>query len=162
MKVAWNVFGVTIHRLKKIKKIRIPHDLVSSIYFIAYDNRQVHRVRVGVFYVGSDLFFLHWVRHCQAQCCTGDFRIYRRLRTCYRLNGIRSISQIPQCTYSISNNAAFRTKMCKFLLWMVHCGIWNRLIVVYVNWVNYASLAAAAVKLRATLSKTCTSRTPIH
>ena len=38
-------------------------------------------------------------------------------------------SQIPQCTSSISHNAAFRTKMLTFLFWMVHYGIWKRCIV---------------------------------
>ena len=35
------------------------------------------------------------------------------------------IWQIPQCICSISCNAPFRTEMCTFLFWMVHCGIWN-------------------------------------
>ena len=34
-------------------------------------------------------------------------------------------SQILQCTSSISHNAPFRTEMCTFLFWMVHCGIWE-------------------------------------
>ena len=38
----------------------------------------------------------------------------------------RPISQIPQCTCSLSHNAPLRTEMCTFLFWMVHCGIWNR------------------------------------
>ena len=37
-------------------------------------------------------------------------------------------SQISECTCSISHNAPFRTEMCTFLLWMKHCGIWNRCI----------------------------------
>ena len=50
-------------------------------------------------------------------------------------------SQIPQFTHPISHNAPFRTKMCAFLLWIVHCGIWDRCIVgfvslVYLPW-NY-------------------------
>ena len=48
----------------------------------------------------------------------------------------RSISQIPWCTCSISHNAAFRTEMCTFLFWMLHCGIWNSCIMGFVNWVN--------------------------
>ena len=35
----------------------------------------------------------------------------------------KPISQIPQCTCSISHNAPFRTEMCLFLFWIVHCGI---------------------------------------
>ena len=42
-------------------------------------------------------------------------------------------SQIPQCTCSISHNAPFRTEMCTSLLWMVHCGKWNRWIVRFVR-----------------------------
>ena len=45
----------------------------------------------------------------------------------------RPVSQIPQCTCSISHNAPFRTEMCTFLFWMVHCGIWNRCIVGFVR-----------------------------
>ena len=47
------------------------------------------------------------------------------------------ISQIPQCTCSISHNTPFRTEMCTFLFWMVHCGIWDRCIVGFVNWANW-------------------------
>ena len=53
------------------------------------------------------------------------------LRLSYKYNG--PISQILQCIYSISHNAPFRTEMCTFLFWMVHCGIWNRCIVGVVN-----------------------------
>ena len=45
-------------------------------------------------------------------------------------------SQIPQYTCSISHNAPFRTEMCTFLFWMVHCGIWNRCIVGFVRLVS--------------------------
>ena len=45
----------------------------------------------------------------------------------------RPVSQIPQCTCSISHNAPFRTEMCTFLFRMVHCGIWNRCIMGCVN-----------------------------
>ena len=34
-------------------------------------------------------------------------------------------SQIPECSWSISHNAPFRTEMCTFLFWMEHYGIWN-------------------------------------
>ena len=37
-------------------------------------------------------------------------------------------SQILQCTCLISHYAPFRTEMCTFLFWMVHCGIWDRCI----------------------------------
>ena len=36
------------------------------------------------------------------------------------------ISQIPQCTCTISHNVPFRTEMGTFLFWMVHCGILAR------------------------------------
>ena len=49
----------------------------------------------------------------------------------------RSFSQIPHCICSISHNAHFRTEMCTFLFWMMHCGIWNRCIVGFVNKHNY-------------------------
>ena len=42
-------------------------------------------------------------------------------------------SQIPQCTSPISHNAPFRTEMCTFLFWLVHCGIWTRCIVGFVR-----------------------------
>ena len=45
----------------------------------------------------------------------------------------RPILQIPQCICSISYNAPFRTEMCTFLFWMVHCGIWNWCAVGFVN-----------------------------
>ena len=44
----------------------------------------------------------------------------------------RPNSQIPQYTYPISHNAPFRTEMCIFVFWMVHCVIWNRCIVRFV------------------------------
>ena len=45
----------------------------------------------------------------------------------------RPISQIPQCTRSISHNVPFRTEMCTFLFWMVRCWIWNRCITWFGN-----------------------------
>ena len=48
----------------------------------------------------------------------------------------RAISQIPECTCSRSQNALFTTEMCTLLFWMEHCGIWNRSILRFVNWVN--------------------------
>ena len=50
------------------------------------------------------------------------------------------ISQIPQCTWPISHNAPFRTEMCTFLFWKVHCGIWNSCIVGFANKVNSPSV----------------------
>ena len=47
------------------------------------------------------------------------------------------ISQIPQSICPISHNAPFRTEMCTFLFRMVHCGIWDRYIVVFVNLVYW-------------------------
>ena len=48
-----------------------------------------------------------------------------------------TVSQIPQCTCPISHNALFRREMCTFLLWMVHCGIWDRDTWEFVNLVLY-------------------------
>ena len=39
------------------------------------------------------------------------------------------IQIIAQCICSISHNVPFRTEMCTFLFWMVHCGIGSRCIV---------------------------------
>ena len=36
------------------------------------------------------------------------------------------VSQIPRYTSVVCNNAPFRTEMCPFLFWMLHCGIWDR------------------------------------
>ena len=51
----------------------------------------------------------------------------------------RPNSQTPQCICSISHNVSFRTEMCTFLFWMVHCGIWNRCIVRFVRLVYWFS-----------------------
>ena len=48
--------------------------------------------------------------------------------------------KIPQCTCPISHNAPFRTEMCTFLFWMVHCGIWDRCIVGCVNLIYWWKL----------------------
>ena len=45
----------------------------------------------------------------------------------------RPNSQIPQSNCPISHNAPFRTEMCTFLFWMVHCGIWDKCIVGFVS-----------------------------
>ena len=51
-------------------------------------------------------------------------------------------SQIPECTCSTSHNASFRTEMCTFLFWMVHCGIWNGCILGFVKLVNWVIIGA--------------------
>ena len=52
----------------------------------------------------------------------------------------RPVSQIPQCNFPISHcvwhNAPFRTELCTFLFWMVHCGIWDRRDMRQVGFVN--------------------------
>ena len=53
---------------------------------------------------------------------------------------IDSISQIPQCTCSISHHAPFRTKMCKFLFWKLHDGMWDRCIAGFVNLIWYSRM----------------------
>ena len=42
-------------------------------------------------------------------------------------------SQMPECIYSISHNAPFRTEICTFLFSMEHCGISNRCILGFVK-----------------------------
>ena len=49
-------------------------------------------------------------------------------------------SQIPQCTSPISHNVPFRTEMCTFLFWMVHCAIWDRCIVGFVRLVYFTHI----------------------
>ena len=49
-------------------------------------------------------------------------------------------------TCSISHNSPFRTEMCTFLFWMVHCGIWNRCIVGFVNQVNVHFVSVLLVR----------------
>ena len=39
------------------------------------------------------------------------------------------------CTCPLSHYVPFRTEMCTFLFWMVHCGIWDRYIVGFVSMV---------------------------
>ena len=50
----------------------------------------------------------------------------------------RPISQMPECTCFISHNAPF-------LFWMEHCGIWNRVILAFVNQIN--SMKAAETQI---------------
>ena len=55
--------------------------------------------------------------------------LFLRLSWSYHLTGTKPLwlnwpnSQIPQCTCFIFHNASFRTEICIFLFWMVHCGI---------------------------------------
>ena len=63
------------------------------------------------------------------------------LQACITIAGSKSrdnrpISQIPPSICFISHNAPFRTEICTFLFWMVHCGIWNRSIVGFFNQVK--------------------------
>ena len=46
------------------------------------------------------------------------------------------ISRSPQCSCPISYNTPFRTEMCTFLFWMVHCRICDSCIVGFVNLVS--------------------------
>ena len=41
-----------------------------------------------------------------------------------------------KCICPISHDTPFKTEMSTFLFWMVHCGIWDRCIVGFVNLVN--------------------------
>ena len=62
---------------------------------------------------------------------------------------------LSQCTCSISHNTPFRTEMCTFLFWMVHCGIWNRCIVGFVNLVNYSLLMPSPSRSRIHVMSGC-------
>ena len=46
---------------------------------------------------------------------------------------------------SISHNSPFRTEMCTFLFWMMHCGIWNCCIVGFVRLVYCARYGSISV-----------------
>ena len=50
----------------------------------------------------------------------------------------RPNSQMTQCTSPICHNVPFKSAMCIFLFWMVHCGLWDRCIVCIVWFVNLA------------------------
>ena len=65
------------------------------------------------------------------------------------------ISQIHQCTCPISRNGPFRTEMCTFLFWMVHCRVWD--IVGFVNLVywNTPDLAIHSWSLMTTTKCLC-------
>ena len=63
-------------------------------------------------------------------------------------------SQIPECTYSLSHNAPFRTEMCKYLFWIEHSGIWNWCILGFVKLV-YWCLVPVSAQPSATLRRTC-------
>ena len=52
--------------------------------------------------------------------------------------------QIPGCTCSISHNVTFKTEVCTFLFWMLHCGIWNRCILGFVKLV-YSSILTTSL-----------------
>ena len=54
----------------------------------------------------------------------------------------RPISQIPECTCSLTHKAAFRTEMCTFVNWMEHCGIWNGCILGFANWLGASNVLA--------------------
>ena len=49
----------------------------------------------------------------------------------------RPISLYPEYICSLSQNVPFRTKMCTFLFWMDHSGIWYRCILGFANGVNW-------------------------
>ena len=72
-----------------------------------------------------------------------------RSRRCIQTHFLRknvllfvSDSQIKESICSISHNVPFRTDMCTFLFWMGHCGIWNKCILGFVNYVNWSSHSA--------------------
>ena len=77
------------------------------------------------------IFCLPWGSHICSGLLSGVLYAMKTLILIDHHN--RPISQIPQCTWSISHNAPIRTEMCTFLFWMVHCGIWERCTVGFVN-----------------------------
>ena len=81
----------------------------------------------------EDPFMLHWL--CHGCWWPGDTRsqVISNHGIDLVLPEYAPLSQIPQRTSPISHNAPFRTEMCTFLFWMVHCGIWERCIVGFVQ-----------------------------
>ena len=86
--------------------------------------------------------FVTWVgsRPCQAMLTECDWD--HRTQTHGSSSGETahynwSYSQIPQCTCHIFHNAPFKTKMCTFLFWIMHCGIWSRCIMGFVKLVYW-------------------------
>ena len=68
------------------------------------------------------------------------------------MSSIWPISQNPECTYSISHNAPFRTEKSTFLFWMEHCGIWNRYILGFVKlfyWISSLILTHTSLEMLA-------------
>ena len=63
--------------------------------------------------------------------------------------------KIPQCTCPISHYVPFRTEKCTFLFWMVHCGIWDRCIVRFVNLVNCCILHSNKITFHPSQSHNC-------
>ena len=57
-----------------------------------------------------------------------------------------------------THNAPFRTEMCTFLFWMVHCEIWNRCILEYVRFVYFTYCA----KLSNVVSRHILNYQPAH
>ena len=64
------------------------------------------------------------------------------------------MDRISECMWSISHNAPLRTKMCTFLFWMEHCGIWNRCILGYVKLVYSCYLPEYRSRTLKSLSNT--------
>ena len=60
-----------------------------------------------------------------------------------------------ECTCSTSHNAPFRTEMCTFLLWMVHCGMRNRCILCFVRLVYRGSFVSSTYDLCTPMELRC-------
>ena len=54
---------------------------------------------------------------------------------------------IPRCACPLSHNAPFRTKMCTFLFWVVHCRIRDRRIMAVLAFAGWVIRASTAVML---------------
>ena len=72
-------------------------------------------------------------------CATRRYQWHGQVITSHR--GMQYINLTnPKVPLFHNHNALFRTAMCTFLFWMVHCGIWKRCIMWFVDVVCYLSL----------------------
>ena len=74
-------------------------------------------------------------------CVTRRYQWHGQVITSHRYWGMQYIKLTnPKVPLFHTHNALFRTAMCTFLFWMVHCGIWKRCIMWFVDVVYYFSL----------------------
>ena len=81
----------------------------------------------------------HWPEKKMAKILQVTFQLnFIKWNSLLKFHWKRPNSQIPQCTSPICHNVPFKSAMCIFLFWMVHCGLWDRCIVCIVWFVNLA------------------------